>query len=101
MKTFQIWVESRQKQEIADTLVSQLGLNKETGLSAPLDSFDPSDLASKIQGLGIWRQLSPEKQAAVKGKIDNQQGTIGDLVDEMIEIDTSGNLGGVSPPIGV
>lgn len=101
MKTFQIWVEVRQKEEIAKTLISLLGLDEETGLSTPLDSFNPSDLLGKLQGLGVWRQLSPEKQVSLKGKIENQQGTIGDLVDEMVEIDTSGNLGGVSPPIGM
>jgi len=101
MKTFQIWIESRHKQEIAETLISQLGLDKETGLSTPLDSFDPSDFMSKIQGLGIWNQLSPEKQISIKAKVENQQGTVGDLVDEMVEIDTTGNLGGVSPPIGI
>jgi hypothetical protein len=99
MKPFKIWLETRKEEEIKDYLLSQLNLDEEHGLSVSLDSLDPDETIATLRGHGNWQTLSPEKQKSIEDKIRNGLGTVGDLVDEMVERDATGGMGGVSPPI--
>ena len=84
--------------EISEAIVN---LDKEKGLGVTLDSLNPDEVLSALKGHGFWQTLSAEKQTAVEDKIRNGLGTVGDLIDEMLEPDTSGGMGGVSPPMDI
>jgi hypothetical protein len=70
-------------------------------LGVALDSLNPDEVLSALKGHGFWQTLSTEKQIAVEDRIKNGLGTVGELVDEMMEPDTTGGMGGVSPPMDI
>jgi hypothetical protein len=101
MKKFKIWLAERHnKEQIVDTITAHLGLDKQSGQSTPLDSFDPDTLSDKIKGLGFWNTLSAEKQNSIEAMIRDQRGTIADIVREIEEVDSGGGMQSLSPPQG-
>jgi hypothetical protein len=103
MKTFRIWLEERDN--IQDVILTKLGLDKNTGLGAPLKGFDHDTngdpfVIRQLEDLGEWKSLSPEKQAEARSMIARGEGTVGDLVNLLSSIDDTGEKLGIQPPEG-
>lgn len=99
MKPFLLWLEEEDKNNLKDALLHILHLD-EDGLSTPLEAFDSSELLSQLDGLGEFKSLSAEKQNEIKTIINQQKGTVGDLVDAMTGMDTGSEESALQPPRG-
>lgn len=84
MRTFKLWLETRE-QNIRDTILNLLGLDDD-GLETPLESLKPEHIISKLEPLGMWNNLPSDKQSVIKGMIKQQMGTVGELIDKIVDL---------------
>lgn len=85
MKTnFKNWLENEEDFDFYHNLiVNYLGLDTEKGLSQSLDAFNQDNLKQKLQALGEFSSLPEDAKMQIIARIDNGQGTIGDLIKIM------------------
>lgn len=66
-------------------LLGKLNLDPTQGLDQDLNAWEPTQLISMLNGLGEFKQLSPDRQGQVIDQIKNGNGSIGDLIRLMAE----------------
>lgn len=82
MISFTVWMEYRDKDFsfFRNLVLGKLNLDRDEGLSAPLDTFQRGNLESILNSLGEFKELPSAVQDMALGKVRSGEGTVGDLV---------------------
>lgn len=64
-------------------IISKLNLDEKIGLTQSINTWEPQQLISILEGLGEFKELTNEVQQQVIGQIKSGMGTLGDLIKLM------------------
>lgn len=92
---FKLWLVEIEKSYdfYRNILLGKLNLDRTHGLSQTLNTWEPEQLISILNGLGEFKKLRQETQNQVVGQIRSQMGTLGDLIHIMSSTSNLGNNG--------
>lgn len=79
---FKLWLEMNDKDFnfYKNLILGKLNLDRINGLSQSVDTWEPEQLISILNGLGEFKELPMEIQDQVVGQIRSGMGTLGDLI---------------------
>lgn len=80
-----MWLERDEKDYnfFRNLVLGKLGLNSSEGLSQRLNTYESNSLISKLDSLGVFKNLPQTVQDQVKGQIQSGSGTINDIINIM------------------
>lgn len=83
---FKFWFEQNEKDFdfYKNIIVKLLGIDEEKGLSQEINTYNSNELLTKIESLGEFKQLPAEIQQNVSNRIRSEEGTLFDLVKDMV-----------------
>lgn len=80
-----MWLERDEKDYnfFRNLVLGKLGLDSSEGLSQRLNTYESNSLISKLDSLGVFKNLPQTVQDQVKGQIQSGSGTINDIINIM------------------